>query len=94
VSNFGEAFFGLAADALAGRIGREEFGVFGLEGFEAIHARVVLGISPLGGVKHVVKVLVVAEFVAEGLDLLVGCQGFRGHEEIIGSALHLKERRD
>jgi hypothetical protein len=39
-------------------------------------------------------VLVVAEFVAEGLDLLVGSEGFDGHEEIIGSALHLKERRD
>jgi hypothetical protein len=39
-------------------------------------------------------VLVVTEFVPEGLDLLVGRERFDWHEEIIGSALHLKERRD
>jgi hypothetical protein len=39
-------------------------------------------------------VLVVTELVAEGLDLLVGREGFSGHEEIIGSGLHLEERRD
>jgi hypothetical protein len=64
------------------------------EGLEAVHGRVVLGVGPLRGVEHIVEVLVVAEFVAEGLDLLVGGEGFRRHEEIIGSALHLRERRD
>ena len=66
--------FGLAADALCGRIGREEVGVFGFERLEAVHGRVVLSVGPLGRVEDIVEVLVVTEKLAELLDLLVGGQ--------------------
>jgi hypothetical protein len=73
--------------------------VGGFEPLQLVHCGVVPGIGPIGGVENVVEVLVVAELVAEGLDLLVGREaGFRRHEEIIGSdeggalALHLNEK--
>ena len=78
VGDLGEALFRLATHALGGGVGREEAGVLGFEGLEAVHGLVVLGIGPLGGVEHVVEVLVVAEVFAESLDLLFGGQGFGG----------------
>ncbi len=78
VGEFGEAVFGLAADALGRGVGGDEVGVGGLEEFEAVHEGVVLGVGQLGGVKDVVEVLMVAEVGAEGFDLLVGREGLRG----------------
>ena len=76
VRDLGEALFGLAADALGGRVGRDELGVLGLERLEAVHGGVVLRVGPLGGIEHVVEVLVVAEEVAELFDLLIWREGF------------------
>ena len=46
--DLGEAFFGLAADALGGRVGRDQLGVLGLERLEAVHGGVVLGVGHSG----------------------------------------------
>jgi len=43
--------------------------VLGFEGLEAVHQGVVLGVGEYGSVEDVVEVLVVAELVAEALDL-------------------------
>ncbi len=81
VRRFEEAVAGLATDALAGRVGRDQIRVLGLERLETLHQVVVLGIGEYGRVEHVVQVLVVAELVAEGFDLLLRselCGGHRG----------------
>ncbi len=65
-----EAFGGLAADALGGRVGGDVAGMLGLERLEAVHQGIVLGVGEDGGVEDVVEVLVVADLVAEGLNLL------------------------
>ena len=58
-------------DALRGRVWRNEVGMLGFEGFELVHALVVLRIGPGGGIEDVVEVLVVAKLFAESFDLLV-----------------------
>jgi hypothetical protein len=60
-----EALGRLAADALGGRVGREQLGVRGLDALELVHQRVVLGVGDLRRVEDVVEVLVVAEFGAQ-----------------------------
>ena len=75
VGDLGEAVFGLAADALGGGVGGEERGVRELEGAELVHAGVVLGVGPGGGVEDVVEVLVVAELFAQGVDAGGGVGG-------------------
>jgi hypothetical protein len=72
VRRLDEAFAGLAADALGGRVGRDQLGMLGLERLQAVHARVVLGVGDLGRVEHVVEMLVVAKVLAQGFDLLLG----------------------
>ena len=67
-----EALVGLAADALGGRVGRDEAGMLGLEHLEAVHEGVVLRVRKDGRVEDVVEVLVVNDLVAEGLDLVEG----------------------
>src|ERR1700722_11065060 len=58
-----------------------------LDLLEAVHERVVLRVGQLRGVEDVVEMLVVAEFVAQLLQLLVGREGGRHSEDY-------KERRD
>ena len=55
----------LAADALRGRVGRDELGVVGLEPLELVHERVVFGVGNFGRVEDVVEVLVVAQLMAQ-----------------------------
>jgi hypothetical protein len=58
------------ADALGGRIGRDEIGILRLEAFELVHERVELGIGDLGGGPPVVAVLVIPDLPAELRDSL------------------------
>ena len=60
-----EALGGLAADALGGRVGREQFGMRGLDALELVHQRVVGGVADLRRVENVVEVLVAAQFGAQ-----------------------------
>ena len=68
VLDLDEAFARFAADALGGRIGREQFGVLRFQRLELAHERVVFGVGDLGLVENVVQVFVVAQLFAELLD--------------------------
>src|SRR5215470_13686796 len=70
-----ESFARLAADALGGRIGRNQLGVLLFQSFQLVHQLVKFGVGDFGSVEHVVEVLVVADLFAEGVDLFVE----RGH---------------
>ena len=61
-----------AANALRGRGGRDEFGVALLEVHDLAVERVELAVADLGGVEHVVAVLVVADARAQLLDPQAG----------------------
>ncbi len=63
-----EELRGLPAHPLGGAIGRDELGKLLLEAPEIPHELVELGVGDLGGVLHVVEVLVVADLVAKLLD--------------------------
>ena len=60
---------GFAADALGGRIRSEQFGMLGFQRLELAHQRVVFGVGDLRIVEHVILMFVVAQFLAELLDL-------------------------
>jgi hypothetical protein len=55
----------LAADALSGRVGRDELGMVGLDGAQLVEERVVLVVADLGIVEDVVAVAVVVELAAQ-----------------------------
>ncbi len=71
-----ESLAGLAAYALRGRIGRDQRWMPGLEVLQLPHQFVEFGVADLGLIEDVVAVFVVADFVAEGCDLLFDV--FRG----------------
>ena len=77
VSDLGEALFGLAADALGGRVGSHEGGVGSFEALQLADEIVVFGVGDGGLVEDVIEVLVVADFIAEGVDFLLDV----GHAE-------------
>ena len=72
-----ETFAGFAADALGGRIGRDQLGMLGLELFQLVHELIEFSVRDFRIVEHVVAIFVVADFVAEGVDFLfeVSCGG-------------------
>ncbi len=76
-----EALAGFASDTLRGRVRRHQIGMLGLECLQPVHQHVVLRVGYFGRVENVVEMLVVAELVAEGLDLLVGRKGVRHSED-------------
>ena len=66
-----EAVERLAADALRGRVGRQQLRVSrGFERAQLVHALVILRVGPQRLVEHVVQVLVVAQLFAEGINLV------------------------
>ncbi len=69
------AFAGLAAHALSGRIGGDELGMFGFELDELVHELVEFGVGDFRIVEGVVAVFVMADFVAQGFELLSRCLG-------------------
>ena len=69
MGDLGESFFGLAADTLGGRIGSDEVGVVGFEALQLAHEVVEVGVGDRRLVEDVIEVLVVADLVAEGVDL-------------------------
>src|SRR5712692_5617660 len=68
MDNDGEFFAGFGPDTLSGRVGREEFGMLGLERLEPAHQGIVLGVGQLGGVEDVVEVVVTVYLLAQLLD--------------------------
>ena len=70
VAHLLEAFGGLAAYALGGRVRREHLGMRGFDALELVHKRVVRGVRDLRRVEDVVEVLVTVEFGAQFLSAL------------------------
>ena len=79
--NFDEALARLAAHALGGRVGGDQLGMLGLERLQLVHQAIEFGVADLGIVEHVVAVLVVADFLAQRVDLLLHI--FAGWHEAI-----------
>src|SRR3984957_711888 len=79
--HFDEAFARLAADALRGRVGRDEIGMLLLDLLQPVHQRVVLRVSQLRRIEYVVEMLVVTKLIAQLLKLLVGRKGGRHSED-------------
>src|ERR1019366_5596741 len=69
VQHLAESLARFSADALRGRIGGEQFGVFGFQGLEPAHELVILVVGNLRSVEDVVQVFVVPEHLAKLLDL-------------------------
>ena len=82
VRRLDEAVAGLAADTLGGGVGRDEFGMGRFERTQAIVERIVPGVGELGRVEHIVEMLVAAQLLAQGFDLLAG-GGFGRHSGMI-----------
>ena len=72
VRRFDETFARLAAHALRGRVGGDQFRMLGFELLQLVHQLVEFGVGDLGIVEHVVAVFVVADFLAQGFDFLFG----------------------
>ena len=68
---FDESFTRLAADALRGRIGRDQFGMFGLELFQLVHQPVEFRVRDFGIIEHVVAVLVMANIFSQALNVVL-----------------------
>ena len=62
---------GLAADALRGRIGRDELGVLRLKGFEPVHQHVVFIIGDDRRVVHIIELAVMFDLPAKAEDLFL-----------------------
>ena len=65
-----EALARLAADALGGRIRRDQLGMRRLQRLQLAHQRIVFGVGDFGRVQYVVQVLVVAQLLAQSVDFL------------------------
>ena len=72
--DFDESLARLAADALGGRIRRDQLGMRGFQRLQLPHHRVVFGVGDLGRVQHVIQMLVVAQFLAQGLNFVGDAQ--------------------
>ena len=68
MTHLGEAGQRLAADALGGRVGRDQFGMRCLQLLELAEESVVVGVGDLGAVEDVVAVLVMADQCPQLLD--------------------------
>ena len=68
VAHAGKGIQRLAAHALGGGIGRDQFGVRGLYGLQGLKQAVVLGIGNLRVVQHVVAMGVRMKLVAQAVD--------------------------
>ena len=68
MAHLDESFARLAADALGGRIGRDQLGMLGLEVLEPPHHPVVFGVADLGLIEHVIQMLVMMQLFAQILD--------------------------
>ena len=77
--HFDKALTRLAANALRGRIRRNQFRVLSFDFLELLHEPVKLGIRNLRRVKHVIKVLMAADFIAQRLKLIKNVFGFGSH---------------
>ena len=80
VRRFDKALAGLAADALGGRIGRDQFRMFVFELLQLNHELVEFGVRDFGIVENVVAVFVVADFVPQCFDLFFGALGRGRHD--------------
>jgi hypothetical protein len=58
-----------AADALGGRVRRDEVRVIALELLKPAHELVIVGIGDLGPIENIVEVLVAAQLLSEPVDL-------------------------
>src|SRR5580704_18229975 len=65
---FGEAFFGLAANALAGRVGCDQFWMEPFQPAQLPHLCVVLGVRDLWRIEHMILIFVVAELITQCLN--------------------------
>ena len=79
--HFDEALARLAAHALGGRVGRDQLRMLGLERLQLVHQAIEFGVADLGIVEHVVAVLVIADLVAQRVDLLLHIFA-GGHEQL------------
>ncbi len=80
VRRFDEAFARLAADALGGRVGRDQFRMFGFELLQLNHELVEFGVGDFGIVENVVAVFVMADLVPQCFDLFFGPLGRGRHD--------------
>ena len=64
-----EALARLAANALRGRVRRDEPGMRGFKALEFLHQLIEVGVGELGGVEDIVEMLVAADLVAQLVDL-------------------------
>jgi diacylglycerol kinase family enzyme len=72
VPDFDEAFARFAADALRGRVRRDQVGMPLLQTLQLLHERVVLGVSDLRVVENVILIFVVPQLVAQFFDFSGG----------------------
>src|SRR6266852_4491793 len=66
-----ESLARLAADALRGRVWRDELRMLRLQPLEPVHQLVEVGVRNLRGIEHVIAILVVADFLAQSFDLFL-----------------------
>src|SRR4029077_1581323 len=76
---FENPFARLAADALRGRVGRDQVGVIGFQLLQLIHELVELGVRNFRRVEDVVQIFVAADFFPKRFDLFFGA----GHDQEI-----------
>ena len=93
MGDLGESFFGLAADTLGGRIGSDEVGVVGFEALQLAHEVVEVGVGDRRLVEDVIEVLVVADLVAEGVDLFLDGVGHTSIMVITGAVHRARIRK-
>ncbi len=96
VRHFYEAFARLSPDPPGGRILARVLGMGLLQSLQFAHERVVFGVGNFGRVQHVIKILVVAQGLAELLDFLeCGTHGalYSKHRELSAASPHLQSRR-
>ena len=92
MANLEETFARFAADALGGRVGRDQFGMLGLELLQLFKKLVELKIADLRIVKHVVAVLVVADLLTQCVNFFLDSVVRRSHGPRIIVCLRLEGR--
>ena len=80
VRHLREAFFRLAAHALRRRIGRHQLRMLGLQRLQLPHQRIEIGIGNLRRIQPIVQMLMVANRLAQLLDLLFSCLWTHGSD--------------
>ena len=91
-ANLDETFARFAADALGGRVGRDQFGILGLEFLQLFKKFVELEIADLRIVEHVVAVLVVADLLTQCVNFFLDSVVRRSHGPRIIVCLRLEGR--